>query len=82
MNRHWIKTKHECNEECWSFWLGIYLGFNENPWYVERTDPGDFDPDTTNVDMPELNQFDSKHVEKLDLPAQVRDGTIVGDDEC
>ena len=51
---------------------------------MERIDTGDFDPDATNVDMPELNQldFDLFFVEKFDLPTQVEDSTIVGDDEC
>jgi len=48
---------------------------------MDRVSPGDFDPEITNIDIPELNQFDFRFFEKLDLPVQVRDGTIVGDDE-
>ena len=74
--------RHEHNEEHWSFWLGIDLGSNETTWNMERSDTGNFDPDVTNVDMPKLNQSDSKYAEKLNLPAQEGDSTIVGDDEC
>lgn len=59
----------------------VELGFNETTWHMDRVSPGDFDPEITNIDIPELNQFDFRFFEKLDLPVQVRDGTIVGDDE-
>ena len=53
------------------------LGFNETTWHIDRVEPGVFEPEITNLDIPELEKFDFKYFSKLDLPVQVRDGTVV-----
>lgn len=56
----------------------IDLGFNKITWRTDSCIPslGVFDPEKTNVDVPELKQFDLKYFEKLDLPASATDGNI------
>jgi len=56
------------------------LGFNETTWQLETVNVT-FDPQYINLPIPALEKYNFSFFENLDVIVQLRDGSVVGDDE-